>query len=818
MNMYTSGFILMTVSIDRCLGVASPVWYRNNRPTLLARKVCLSLCINPILHVLLRKDFKAKVWRLRGSLHRKLSLKPAVPQKQNDSAINLSLTHSRPHYRTEGLNLKYTNLEQRTNHRKHDTERLGSKFLVVRRGLPFKVTLLFEDRGYNPNKEKLIFTVFLGKSSVSFPATFSMHQSQSQWSALIQPGDIQSRSLSVHIVTPPDACIGLHTLHVQILSPYQSHTYNIAEFILLFNPWSRDDTVYLPSEEHREEYLKNEFGSVYMGTPQNMVSRSWVFGQFEEGILEICLNLLQLSPQHMRNQQKDYLNRWDPVYVSRVVCAMINCKDDRGVLKGNWSGDYSTGMNPSQWTGSADILRRWARSQFKPVCHGQCWVYAAVMCTVMRVLGIPTRVVTNFNSAHDTNANLIIEEFYSEKGEKLQLTQDSIWNFHVWVECWMARPDLGYGFDGWQVLDPTPQERSEGVFCCGPCPVKAIKKKRLDMMYDTPFVFAEVNADIHTIILNNNCEVNRAVDASRIGSLICTKGVGVELPENITSTYKVPKDPMTRYSALNRSGPREEGIAHWGNFVVAVSSDLKSKTLLQNLIQWFNQVSSCMIYFEGGMKSVEITMMIPKLPTIGESISITVTIVNKEKTVKTVKENINAQAKEYNLSPMATFWEEHRRIQMGPYEVKDIQHQILYSQYAKALVGDNLVNLAVVVEDEATQDRGLATEEFNIVSPRITIQVANEYNIVKNVEQSGLIIFTNPLPVPMSGYMMTIEGIGLIEGEIQSELPILQPAKTIEKVFTFTPKASGLKMLQASLVSRDHTNIRGFKTIQVKPV
>ncbi|MBN3304112.1 GPR1 protein, partial [Amia calva] len=59
-------------------------------------------CINPILHVLLRKDFKAKVWRLRGSLHRKLSLKPAVPQKQNDSAINLSLTHSRPHYRTEG--------------------------------------------------------------------------------------------------------------------------------------------------------------------------------------------------------------------------------------------------------------------------------------------------------------------------------------------------------------------------------------------------------------------------------------------------------------------------------------------------------------------------------------------------------------------------------------------------------------------------------------------------------------------------------------------------------------------------------------------
>lgn len=37
-------------------------------------------------------------------------------------------------------------------------------------------------------------------------------------------------------------------------------------------------------------------------------------------------------------------------------------------------------------------------------------------------------------------------------------------NFHVWVECWMRRPDLGEGFDGWQVVDPTPQEKSAGGF------------------------------------------------------------------------------------------------------------------------------------------------------------------------------------------------------------------------------------------------------------------------------------------------------------------------------------------------------------------
>lgn len=39
---------------------------------------------------------------------------------------------------------------------------------------------------------------------------------------------------------------------------------------------------------------------------------------------------------------------------------------------------------------------------------------------------------------------------------------DSCRNFHVWVECWMRRLDLGPEFDGWQVVDPTPQEKSAG--------------------------------------------------------------------------------------------------------------------------------------------------------------------------------------------------------------------------------------------------------------------------------------------------------------------------------------------------------------------
>lgn len=45
----------------------------------------------------------------------------------------------------------------------------------------------------------------------------------------------------------------------------------------------------------------------------------------------------------------------------------------------------------------------------------------------MRVLGIPSRVVTIFNAAHDTDATMKIEEFYSSTGEKLNVSKDSIW-------------------------------------------------------------------------------------------------------------------------------------------------------------------------------------------------------------------------------------------------------------------------------------------------------------------------------------------------------------------------------------------------------
>ena len=86
--------------------------------------------------------------------------------------------------------------------------------------------------------------------------------------------------------------------------------------------------------------------------------------------------------------------------------------------------------------------------------------------SVCRALGIPARSVTNFASAHDTQGRLTIDTFVGSDGKIMEeLNSDSIWNFHVWNEVWMERPDLApEEYHGWQAIDATPQEESDGQY------------------------------------------------------------------------------------------------------------------------------------------------------------------------------------------------------------------------------------------------------------------------------------------------------------------------------------------------------------------
>ncbi|KAA8579883.1 hypothetical protein FQN60_006976 [Etheostoma spectabile] len=162
--------------------------------------------------------------------------------------------------------------------------------------------------------------------------------------------------------------------------------------------------------------------------------------------------------------------------------AMINAQDENGVCVGNWSDDYSKGRPPTSWTGSVQILLQYAQTGL-PVSFAH--------------LGIPARPVTNFVSAHDNNGNLKTDLLcLSDGSPDTANTRDSIWNYHCWNEVFIRRDDLPPGLGGWQAVDATPQETSDGYFRCGPASIVGTKEGLICHPYDARFVFAEVNSDV----------------------------------------------------------------------------------------------------------------------------------------------------------------------------------------------------------------------------------------------------------------------------------------------------------------------------------
>lgn len=84
------------------------------------------------------------------------------------------------------------------------------------------------------------------------------------------------------------------------------------------------------------------------------------------------------------------------------------------------------------------------------------------------------------------------------------------------------------------------------MYCCGPVPVKAIKEGELLLKYDVPFVFAEVNADVITMMQKKDGSTSKVNTTAFVGQKISTKSVGSDAREDITHLYKHPEGRKTK--------------------------------------------------------------------------------------------------------------------------------------------------------------------------------------------------------------------------------------------------------------------------------
>uniref|UniRef100_A0A8D0RQ13 protein-glutamine gamma-glutamyltransferase n=1 Tax=Sus scrofa TaxID=9823 RepID=A0A8D0RQ13_PIG len=585
-----------------------------------------------------------------------------------------------------GIRVTKVDWQRLRNGAAHHTQEYPCPELVVRRGQKFTFTLeLNKSLEYT---ETLIFTVETGPQASEALRTKAVFQTSEltvddSWTAVKEAQT--ENATTVSLTSPPDAVIGRYQLRARVSSRRKHNDRKLGEFVLLFNPWCPEDDVFLASEEERQEYVLNDSGIIFRGVEKHIRAQGWNFGQFEEDILHICLSILDRSPSHQDDPATDVSRRHDPIYVTRAVSAMVNSNNDRGVVQGQWKGKYGGGTSPLQWRGSVAILHKWFKGRFKPVKYGQCWVFAGVMCTVLRCLGIATRIVSNFNSAHDTDRNLSVDKYVDSFGRTLEdLTEDSMWNFHVWNESWFARQDLGSSYNGWQVLDATPQEESEGVFRCGPASVTAIREGDVHLAHDGPFVFAEVNADYITWLWNEDESRERVYsDTKKIGRRISTKAVGSDSRVDITSLYKYPEGSRKERQVYSKAVKKLFGVDASGRRARvrrAGGRGLRCDELLKPATK----------------PSIAGKFKVLEPPLLGHDLRLALCLANLTSRSQRVHVNLSGATILYTRRPVAEILHESHAVKLGPEEEKKIPVEISYSQYKEDLTEDKKILLAAL--------------------------------------------------------------------------------------------------------------------------
>ncbi|KFW92637.1 Coagulation factor XIII A chain [Phalacrocorax carbo] len=653
------------------------------------------------------------------------------------------------------------------NKQQHHTDKYYSPKLIVRRGQPFQIQIDF-NRPFEPQTDQFWLEYLIGRypqqnKGTYIPIIVGDVLKPGEWGAKITHKE--NNSIRLSIMSSATCIVGKFRLYVAVWTPFgilRTHRNSTTDTYILFNPWCQQDAVYLDDEKEREEYVLNDVGIIFHGNINDIKLRSWSYGQFEENMLDACLFLMDKA-------ELELSGRGNPIKICRVASAVINSRDDNGVIAGSWDNTYAYGVPPSAWTGSVDILLEYYSSK-QPVRYGQCWVFAGVFNTFLRCLGIPARLVTNYSSAHDNNANLQLDFFLDDEGKiDTKLTKDSVWNYHCWNEAWMTRPDLPVGFGGWQVVDGTPQETSDGMYRCGPASVQAIKHGHVCFQFDAPFVYAEVNSDIvYSRREKNGTQLIEKIDTAHIGQLIVTKEIGGDGMMEITEEYKF------------QEGSEEERLA----LETAVMYGVKKQSTQDIVYQ--------------PQADVDMDFQVQKV-VIGSDFKVTITFRNKSRNYYTVTTYLSG-----NIVCLFSF--------LFLPSARNFDVVIKSSEYLSDLLDQASFHFFVTARIDET-GKILAMQKATVLEIP-TLRIKTQGEMVADKEMSVTVEFTNPLKQTLENVTLRLEGPGVLR-TMKKEFRIPTNSTLIWEVKCI-PKRPGSRKLIASLNCDALRHVYGELNVQIQ--
>ncbi|OWF50628.1 protein-glutamine gamma-glutamyltransferase K-like [Mizuhopecten yessoensis] len=659
------------------------------------------------------------------------------------------------------LKVVFLDFHLNENRREHHTKEFDQPDLILRRGQAFTLTLEF-DREIDITHDNVILQLTYGDqpkeskgSLVRIPVVLTKKGVSSDMARCwgVCTLDTSEKSVTLTLTSPPDIYIGKYNLFVEsnlkdqdMVKRYKHED----EIIIIFNAWCKEDTVYLADPAWRKEYVLNETGNVWVGSQYKNHGRPWNFGQFSEPCLEAALYLLD------KGELADS-GRNSPVSIIRVLSALANSCDEEGVLEGRWTSEYPKDCTaPWLWRGSVNILKEFMETG-RSVQYGQCWVFSCLVTTLLRALGIPTRSVTNFESAHDTDCSMTIDFHYKEDGSPVDDLNDSKWNFHVWNESWMQRRDLPDGYDGWQAHDATPQELSEGVMRCGPAPLKAIKEGHVYLNYDVNFILSEVNGDrVNWRVHDDDTMEVLYVEKNVVGRKISTKAIGSDEREDITLLYKYPE------------GSAEE------------------RKVMQ-FVSRFGTRRKHNIYNLETTQEVELDADLPNETMIGDDIEIKVNVINKMNEERKVDVRLTVLNAFYTgISGRKVKTEKLECIIPG-YSAETVTMSIPAEEYEKKRNPEGRFQIYVNAKNVSNGRMHVLSEVFMLSTPDLTVDIPSATPYM--TDTGGKVEFKNTTSLTLThGVFSCDAGNGLIQKGFT--IPVkraIRPGESVTEEFMLHP-------------------------------
>ncbi|KAK4036206.1 hemocyte protein-glutamine gamma-glutamyltransferase [Daphnia magna] len=759
----------------------------------------------------------------------------------------------------------------------------SSSTTVLRRGQPFFMAVRMKDRNFDPRRDILRASFSFGPNpqvtkgtKVVLPFRVTQREfsrAPQKWDMRVHQQEGFNITFQVHI--PANALVGLWRVNIETTTTTPGARIDEFRFkddiYILFNPFCRDDPVYLDSEDLRREYLMNETGKVFVGTHHRPKGRRWVYGQFSDVALPAAQLLLEQSGLNPTE-------RGNPVQVVRAIASIINANDGFGLLEGKWEGSFEDGVCPWVWTGSSKIFEHYLRNGSKPVKYGQCWVFAAVATSIFRALGIPSRPVTNFVSARDTNHTLSVDKYFDIFGDEMKGgpdgdNQDAMWNFHAWTEVWMSRPDLQAGFNGWQAIDPTPppqfwqnnsgDQKSRGpwaveAFRRGPSSVESVRRGEVGFAYDTPYLFAEVNAEVSHFQEDENSHWGFRkihVNNYHVGRMILTKRPGADDDvsdadaEDITSLYKNP-DGMSRYqkqgdgcfsSHFNqgmsspylerRDRERDRDMIHYPGTVRRLSivdiarkpwydesrhaADPGSAAERVSSMNAARSVERSQPMFDSRPVNEDVYFDLIEQDKVawGQPFNLQLHVQNRSQEMRTISTILSANSVYYTGVTARRLGRTDRQFVLQPGGRETLQIRVSWDEYRDKIVDYGHIKIYAMASVQETKQSWSEEDDFQLEKPKLDIQIRGN----PQVGQDCFVTFSfmNPVSVSLTECEFTFEGPGLVRPQTVKYRDV-KPGEMISFVQKFMPRFSGERKLVATFNSRELGDIIGSRPIHVR--